>query len=73
MRYIGIDTPETKHPSKGIECFGPEASEFNKELVSGMGVVLEKDTTDKDRYGRLLRYVWVEGRGLINVILVENG
>ena len=73
VRYIGIDTPETKHPSKGIECFGPEASEFNKELVSGMGVVLEKDTTDKDRYGRLLRYVWVEGRGLINVILVENG
>ena len=59
VRYIGIDTPETKHPSKPIECFGPEASQFNEELVSGKQVLLEEDVTDKDRYGRLLRYVWI--------------
>lgn len=73
VRYIGIDTPETKHPSKPIECFGPEASQFNKELVAGRQVLLEKDITDKDRYGRLLRYVWIDGVGLVNQILVENG
>ena len=73
VRYIGIDTPETKHPSKPIECFGPEASQFNKELVAGRQIILEKDITDKDRYGRLLRYVWIEGVGLVNQILVENG
>ena len=73
VRYIGIDTPETKHPSKPIECFGPEASQFNEELVAGKQVLLEKDTTDKDRYGRLLRYVWIEGGGLVNQVLVENG
>ena len=73
IRYIGIDTPETKHPSKPIECFGPEASRFNEKLVGGREVVLEKDITDKDRYGRLLRYVWTEGVGLVNLVLVENG
>ena len=73
VRYIGIDTPETKHPSKTVECFGPEASRFNEELVAGRQVLLEKDMTDKDRYGRLLRYLWIEGVGLVNQILVENG
>ena len=73
VRYIGIDTPETKHPNKPIECFGPEASQFNEELVAGKQVLLEKDVTDKDRYGRLLRYEWIEGVGLVNQVLVENG
>ena len=73
IRYIGIDTPETKHPNTPIECFGPEASLFNQKLVSGKRVLLEKDTTNRDRDGRLLRYVWVEGVGLVNQILVENG
>jgi len=73
VRYIGIDTPETKHPNKPIECFGPEASQFNEELVAGKQVLLEEDVTDKDRYGRLLRYVWIEGVGLVNQVLVENG
>ena len=73
VRYIGIDTPETKHPNKPIECFGPEASKFNEALVVGKQVLLEEDVTDKDRYGRLLRYVWIEGVGLVNQVLVENG
>ena len=73
VRYIGIDTPETKHPSKSSECFGPEASRFNEELVSGQQVLLENDVTNTDRYGRLLRYLWIEGVGLVNQILVESG
>ena len=62
VRYIGVDTPETKHPGRGIECFGPEASKYNQQMVGGREVILEKDVTDRDRYGRLLRYVWVEDK-----------
>ena len=59
LRYIGIDTPETKHPTKGIQCFGKEASNKNKELVEGKTIRMEKDVSETDRYGRLLRYVWL--------------
>lgn len=59
LRYIGIDTPETKHPVKGVQCFGKEASEKNKQLVDGKTIRIERDVSDTDRYGRLLRYVWV--------------
>lgn len=80
LRYIGIDTPETKHPSKGIQCFGEEAWKKNKELVEHKYVKLEKDISETDRYGRLLRYVWVfdspsaTGEGIfVNEVLVRNG
>lgn len=59
LRYIGIDTPETKHPTKGVQCFGIEASSKNKELVEGKMIRMEKDVSESDRYGRLLRYVWL--------------
>src|SRR3989344_1004643 len=59
VRYIGIDTPETVHPKKPVECYGKEASNKNKELVQGKRVVLEADKEDKDLYGRLLRYVYL--------------
>ncbi len=72
LRYIGMDTPETHHPLKGQECFGQEASQRNRELVEGKLVRLEKDISETDRYGRLLRYVWVDDR-LINQQLVEEG
>lgn len=72
VRYIGIDTPETKHPTKGQECFGQAASEFNALLVEGEIIQLEKDVSETDRYGRLLRYVWVEDE-LVNLTLVEQG
>lgn len=72
VRYIGIDTPETKHPTKGVQCFGPEASSKNSQLVLGKTIQLEKDVSETDRYGRLLRYVWLEGR-LINEQLVAEG
>ncbi|MFZ5376645.1 MAG: thermonuclease family protein [Patescibacteria group bacterium] len=72
VRYIGIDTPETKDPRVGVECFGKEASKANEDIVAGQTVSLEKDTSETDRYGRLLRYVWL-GDVLVNKKLVEEG
>lgn len=72
IRYIGIDTPETVHPSQPVECFGKEASTKNKELVEGKTVRLERDITELDRYGRLLRYVWIDN-AMINEVLVKEG
>lgn len=72
VRYIGIDTPETVHPDKPVQCFGPEASARNKELVEGQMVGLEKDVSETDRFGRLLRYVWV-GDEMVNAALVRDG
>ncbi|WKZ26862.1 MAG: thermonuclease family protein [Candidatus Paceibacterota bacterium] len=72
VRYIGIDTPETVDPRKPVQCFGKEASRRNTELVLGKSVRLEKDVTDRDAYGRLLRYVYV-GDFFVNLELVKNG
>lgn len=72
VRYIGIDTPETVHPSKAVECYGQEASAKNKELILGKTVGLEKDVSDTDRYGRLLRYVYLDDV-MINDLLVKEG
>jgi len=72
VRYISADTPETVHPDKPIECFGPEASEKNRDLVLNKYVLLERDIEDKDNYGRYLRYVYTL-RGSVNKILVEEG
>ena len=57
VRYIGIDTPEIH---SGFEWMGPEAAAANERLVAGQQVVLEKDVSETDRYGRLLRYVWLD-------------
>lgn len=72
VRYIGIDTPELVHPSKPIQCYAKEASTKNKELVLNKEVRLEKDISETDKYGRLLRYIWV-GETLINELLVREG
>lgn len=72
VRYIGIDTPETVDPRKPIQCFGVEASNKNKELVSGKRVRLEKDVSETDKYGRLLRYVYI-GDTFVNLELVKQG
>jgi micrococcal nuclease len=56
-RYIGVDTPETVHPTRPVKCYGPEASIRNKTLVEGQTVYLERDITETDRFGRLLRYI----------------
>lgn len=73
LRYIGIDTPETVHPSKPVEYFGQEASNKNKELVLNKVVRLEKDVSNTDRYGRLLRYVYTEDGLFVNDYLVREG
>ena len=69
MRYIGIDTPEI-HPQ--MEHYGAEAAAKNRELVEGKVVLLESDQTDRDRYDRLLRYVYV-GDVFVNAELVRLG
>lgn len=80
LRYIGIDTPETKDPRTSVQCFGEKASEENKRLVEGKMVRLEKDISETDRYGRLLRYVYVDdpstdsGQAIfVNDYLVKEG
>lgn len=72
LRYIGIDTPESVDPRKPVECIGPEATEKNKQLVEGKQVELEKDVSETDHFGRLLRYVYVDGV-MVNDILVREG
>lgn len=72
VRYIGIDTPETVDPRKPVQCFGQEAAKKNKELVDGKMVRMEKDITEQDKYGRLLRYVWL-GDVFVNLELVQQG
>jgi micrococcal nuclease len=66
VRYIGIDTPEM------TKCFGSESKDENIYLVSGKTVRLVSDVSDKDSYGRLLRYVYV-GNELVNDLLVRQG
>ncbi len=77
VRYIGMNTPETVDPRKPVQCFGHEASERNRELVEGKFVRLAKDITERDKYGRLLRYVFLPTGAtssiFINLALVEEG
>jgi micrococcal nuclease len=72
VRYLGVNTPEVHHPTKGEEVGGREAAAVNRALVSGHHVRLELDVQERDRYGRLLAYVWV-GDVMINAELVRRG
>ena len=71
VRYLGVDTPETVNPTKPVQCYGPEASEANRQLVGGKRVRLER-CPDRDQYGRLLRYVYVDGV-FVEAELVRGG
>jgi micrococcal nuclease len=76
VRYIGMNSPETVKPDTPVQRMGPEASAANKRLVEGRSVVLEKDVSEQDQYGRLLRDVWTKDGGrwtLVNVQLVLDG
>lgn len=77
IRYIGIDTPETVDPRRGIQCFGREASDENKKLVEAKKVILVKDVSETDKFGRLLRYVYVRVESgeilFVNDYLVRSG
>ena len=74
VRYIGVDTPETKHPARGVECYGRQALQFNARLVGGERVRLVRDVEERDRYGRLLAYVYRVRDGLfVNAELARLG
>jgi len=73
VRYIGVNTPETHHPTKGVEAFGQEAKQANRKLVDGKTVRLEFDVQQRDRHGRLLAYVYLEDGTFVNARLVEQG
>ncbi len=73
VRYIGMDAPETVDPNRPVGCFGKEASAKNNELVQGKEVILEKDVSETDKFGRLLRYVYLNDISMVNEILVKEG
>jgi micrococcal nuclease len=72
IRYIGVNTPELHHPTRGEEPGGREAAALNRQLAAGKRVRLELDVQERDRYGRLLAYVWV-GDLMVNAELVRRG
>ena len=76
VRYIGVDTPESVKPGTPVECFAKRASAFNQRLVEGEKVRLVRDAEARDRYGRLLAYVYrVRGKQkvFVNAALVRRG
>ncbi|HVE80726.1 MAG TPA: thermonuclease family protein [Candidatus Dormibacteraeota bacterium] len=75
VRFIGVDTPETHDPRKPVQCFGQAASAKTKELLVGKSVRLEADPADSDRdkYFRLLRYVYLPDGTLLNRQLIADG
>jgi micrococcal nuclease len=76
VRYIGMDTPEDVDPNSPVEPMSREAAAANAKLVNGKTVVLEKDVSETDQYGRLLRYVWLHDGSkwtLVNLVLVQRG
>lgn len=77
VRYIGLDAPEVANAGAGTdaECGGDEARAANDRLVAGEEVVLERDVSDRDRFGRLLRHAWLPNGTwrLIGLELVEEG
>lgn len=75
VRLIGVDTPETVHPTKKVECFGIEASNKMKEIVDGNKVRIELDKTqgEKDRYGRYLVYLFTFDNTFVNLDLIREG
>jgi len=72
VRLIGIDTPEMKNKNRTIDCFATEAKQKVESLLNGKEVVLVKDVSETDKYGRLLRYVYL-GDEMINDTLVKEG
>ncbi|QST01796.1 thermonuclease family protein [Pontibacillus sp. ALD_SL1] len=73
VRLLLVDTPEVKHPSKPVQEFGPEASAYAKKMLTpGTKVGLEFDGPKRDKYDRLLAYIWVDGQNF-NKALLENG
>jgi endonuclease YncB( thermonuclease family) len=75
VRLIGIDTPETVDPRKPVQCFGQEASAHAKELLDRQTVSIEMDPSqgDRDRYGRLLAYIWLQDGRDFGEAMIADG
>lgn len=75
VRFIGVDTPETHDPRKPVQCYGPEAAAHTKSVLEGQNVRLAADPqdSDRDKYGRLLRYVYLPDGTLYNAQLITDG
>lgn len=75
VRFIGVDTPETVDPRKPVQCYGLQASSYVKRLLTGARVGLESDSSqgDKDRYGRLLRYIFLTDGTNLDEQLIAKG
>lgn len=75
VRFIGVDTPETHDPRKSVQCFGNAAAQFTKQTIGSNTVRLEADptNTNRDRYGRLLRYVYLPDGTFVNAELIKQG
>lgn len=75
IRFIGVDTPETHDPRKKVQCFGQIAANFTKTFIGNQRVRLDADPlgTNRDRYDRLLRYVYLPDGQLVNAELIKQG
>ena len=75
VRFIGVDTPETHDPRKAVQCFGLAAADFTKQFIGTQNVRLENDptNTNRDRYNRLLRYVYLPNNTLVNAEIIKQG
>lgn len=75
VRLIGVDTPETNDPRKDVQCYGHAASSFTKNLIGVNRVRLQTDSlsTNRDRYSRLLRYVYLPDGRLVNAEIIKQG
>lgn len=75
IRMIGVDTPETHDPRKAVQCFGQAASDFTKNLIGNNPVRLQADelSTNRDRYDRLLRYVYLPDGKLVEEEIIRQG
>jgi micrococcal nuclease len=73
VRLIGVDTPEKNHPLKPVQFFSKEAKLFLEQLAGGQSVLLEYERQKRDKYGRLLAYVFLEGGRLVNAEIIKEG
>ena len=75
LRLVGVDTPETVHPNKPVECFGIEASNYTKELLSDEIISIEYDSSqgEVDKYGRTLVYIILPDGRNFNEVLIKEG
>ncbi len=75
VRLIGVDTPETHDPRKAVQCFGKSATRFTTNIIDSHRIRLaaDPDNTNRDRYNRLLRYVYLPDGRLVNAEIIKHG